>query len=94
MDSRRDFLKKTGLAGAAAMVLPHWACAETKGMAAPFAAEEIPYQQQVLPYSYNALEPAIDAMTMEIHHGRHHAAYVSNLNAALAQNGETTGSQR
>ncbi|RME92497.1 MAG: superoxide dismutase [Verrucomicrobia bacterium] len=37
-----------------------------------------------LPYDYAALEPYIDAMTMEIHHGKHHAAYVANLNKALA----------
>jgi Fe-Mn family superoxide dismutase len=36
-----------------------------------------------LPYAYNALEPHIDALTMEIHHDRHHAAYVNNLNKAL-----------
>jgi len=36
-----------------------------------------------LPYPTNALEPSIDAQTMEIHHGKHHAAYVNNLNAAL-----------
>ncbi|MBX9679578.1 MAG: superoxide dismutase [Gemmataceae bacterium] len=36
-----------------------------------------------LPYAANALEPTIDAMTMEIHHGRHHKAYVDNLNKAL-----------
>lgn len=36
-----------------------------------------------LPYAFDALEPHIDARTMEIHHGKHHAAYVSNLNAAL-----------
>lgn len=36
-----------------------------------------------LPYAHNALEPHIDAKTMEIHHGKHHNAYVTNLNAAL-----------
>jgi Fe-Mn family superoxide dismutase len=36
-----------------------------------------------LPYAYNALEPHIDAMTMEIHHSKHHNAYVTNLNKAL-----------
>ncbi|HXV96985.1 MAG TPA: superoxide dismutase [Anaerolineae bacterium] len=36
-----------------------------------------------LPYAHNALEPHIDARTMEIHHGKHHQAYVNNLNAAL-----------
>ena len=37
-----------------------------------------------LPYAFNALEPHIDARTMEIHHGKHHNAYVTNLNAAVA----------
>ena len=37
-----------------------------------------------LPYAFNALEPHVDARTMEIHHGKHHNAYVTNLNAALA----------
>jgi Fe-Mn family superoxide dismutase len=36
-----------------------------------------------LPYDYNALEPHIDEQTMRIHHGKHHATYVTNLNAAL-----------
>lgn len=43
-------------------------------------------QKFVLPelgFAFDALEPAIDAQTMEIHHGKHHAAYVNNLNAAL-----------
>ncbi len=37
-----------------------------------------------LPYAYNALEPHIDAQTMEIHHSKHHQAYVTNVNAAIA----------
>lgn len=37
-----------------------------------------------LPYAYNALEPHIDARTMEIHHSKHHAGYTNNLNAAVA----------
>ena len=36
-----------------------------------------------LPYAFDALEPHIDRLTMEIHHGKHHAAYVNNLNAAI-----------
>jgi len=42
-------------------------------------AHELP----ALPYAFDALEPHIDARTMEIHHGKHHAAYVANLNKAL-----------
>ncbi len=41
-----------------------------------------------LPYAHDALEPHIDKMTMEIHHGKHHQAYVTNLNNALANNPE------
>jgi Fe-Mn family superoxide dismutase len=43
----------------------------------------MPYTLPPLPYPTNALEPHIDAMTMEIHHGRHHKAYVDNVNKAL-----------
>jgi Fe-Mn family superoxide dismutase len=41
-----------------------------------------------LPYDFAALEPHIDAQTMQIHHGKHHAAYVNNLNAALEKHPE------
>ncbi|HZG73414.1 MAG TPA: superoxide dismutase [Chondromyces sp.] len=41
------------------------------------------YKLPVLPYDFNALEPHIDQKTMEIHHDRHHATYVNNLNATL-----------
>jgi len=41
------------------------------------------YTLPALPYAFDALEPHIDAKTMEIHHGKHHQAYVTNLNAAL-----------
>jgi len=44
-----------------------------------------------LPYAYDALEPYIDAKTMEIHHDKHHATYVTNLNNALANNPELQG---
>jgi Fe-Mn family superoxide dismutase len=42
------------------------------------------YELAPLPYPKDALEPHIDAMTMEIHHGKHHAAYVANVNKAIA----------
>lgn len=42
------------------------------------------FELPALPYAFNSLEPFIDAMTMEIHHDRHHAAYIKNLNDALA----------
>lgn len=45
-----------------------------------------------LPYAYDALEPHIDARTMEIHHSKHHQTYVDNLNAALDKHPELTDS--
>ncbi len=42
------------------------------------------YELGALPYDYNALEPYVDQATMEIHHGKHHQAYVNNLNNAIA----------
>ncbi|TAD85906.1 MAG: superoxide dismutase [Bacteroidetes bacterium] len=44
----------------------------------------MPFTLSPLPYASNALEPFFDQATMEIHHGKHHQAYVTNLNAALA----------
>ena len=43
----------------------------------------MPHTLPALPYAFDALEPHIDAQTMQIHHGKHHQAYVTNLNAAL-----------
>jgi Fe-Mn family superoxide dismutase len=43
----------------------------------------MPFELPPLPYDFDALEPTIDAKTMEIHHDKHHQAYVTNLNAAL-----------
>ncbi|MGR6087661.1 MAG: superoxide dismutase [Arcticibacter sp.] len=44
----------------------------------------MPFELSPLPYAFNALEPHIDARTMEIHHGKHHQAYVTNLNNAIS----------
>ena len=84
MLTRRDLLR-SATAGAAALAVPavpHFlrAAEEQKGFTLP-----------KLPYAYDALEPHIDAKTMEIHHGKHHQAYVDNLNKALAKQPEWLG---
>jgi superoxide dismutase, Fe-Mn family len=48
----------------------------------------MPHTLAPLPYAFEALEPHIDATTMQIHHGKHHQAYVNNLNAALDKHPE------
>jgi superoxide dismutase, Fe-Mn family len=52
--------------------------------ATPSEDAALDFSQVKLPYSYSALEPSIDAMTMEIHYTKHHAAYVKNVNEAIA----------
>jgi Fe-Mn family superoxide dismutase len=51
----------------------------------------MPFTLPPLPYPYDALEPHIDAKTMEIHHTKHHQAYVNNLNAAIEKAPELAG---
>jgi Fe-Mn family superoxide dismutase len=69
---RRNFVKLSTLAATAAL-LP-------AGLNAEVATA---YQLPALPYAFDSLEPYLDARTMEIHHDKHHAAYINNLNTAL-----------
>lgn len=80
-DSRRNFLKTAGGIAAAGTVLTGLA---SQAQAQAPAGELTEHKLPDLPYAYNALEPFIDAQTMELHHSKHHAAYVSGLNAAEA----------
>lgn len=76
---RRDFLKYASLLFAGSWVAYHnfSIAGEVKG------EERMAFELPALPYASDALEPHIDARTMEIHHGKHHAAYTNNLNAAI-----------
>ena len=70
---KRDFLKTSALLGLAGLVQPF------SLLAAPKEVFTLP----ALPFGFDALEPHIDRQTMEIHHGKHHKAYVDNLNKAI-----------
>jgi Fe-Mn family superoxide dismutase len=76
--SRRNLLIGATLLGASAAIPRAWAQAPSG-----------PFKLDPLPYAPSKNEPHIDAQTMELHHGRHHQAYVNNLNTALSQNAET-----
>ena len=76
-NSRRQFIKQTGKAGIAMASMP---IIHTFGGLQ--LSQEVNYIQQPLPYAFNALEPFIDAMTMDIHYTKHAAGYTKNLNDA------------
>lgn len=87
-NNRRDFIKKSALLSVGALV----GCkvvSESTGVSAGSTTGSIPviggFTLPDLPYSFDALEPHIDKLTMEIHHDRHHKAYVDNLNKALTE---------
>jgi superoxide dismutase, Fe-Mn family len=89
--SRRRFLGSLGIGGAAAVFAPWGATAFARmsphalaTLDAAQAAQSGGFSLPPLPYDYNALEPHIDEATMRLHHDRHHATYVSNINTALA----------
>ncbi|MGB1384756.1 MAG: superoxide dismutase [Flavobacteriales bacterium] len=83
---KRTFLKITGAAGAGLVLTPWMGCApeESEGQTTSnttFGPET--FALPALGFATDALAPGIDAATMEIHHGKHHAGYVRKLNAAL-----------
>lgn len=79
---RRNFLYSAGVLSIAATLKLN---AITSNFKIKNGSKQImsKYELPPLPYKYDALEPYIDARTMEIHHGKHHAAYVANLNKAI-----------
>ena len=91
--SRRNFIQQSGKAGIAitlssAIVPSLLSCNTTH--AAEIHAPLTGFSQQPLPYDYKALEPIIDALTMEIHYTKHAAAYTKNLNDEAAAAGINT----
>jgi superoxide dismutase, Fe-Mn family len=96
---RRAFIKTAGMVGTGIILQPIVACSSTSGIIAGMSTEGtaaptsggVPFVLPDLGFAFSALEPAIDTLTMEIHHGKHHAAYVSNLNKALDGNAAFSG---
>ena len=79
--TRREAIKTAMMAGAA---LAMTRMPSLQAATAATAGETYPFALPPLGYAFDALEPFIDAKTMEIHHDKHHAAYVAKLNEALA----------
>jgi superoxide dismutase, Fe-Mn family len=78
MMTRRDAIKTVALTAGALSLAPSLLRGQT------VQKLTYPYKLPALGYSYDALEPHIDTLTMQIHHDKHHGAYVENLNKALA----------
>jgi len=83
MMTRRQAIKTTALATAVAATASRSMAQDQTEQALITTARVGPFTLPPLPYAFDALEPHIDARTMEIHHDRHHKAYVDNLNKVL-----------
>jgi superoxide dismutase, Fe-Mn family len=89
--SRRKFVATSMKASALTVALPFAAKAENFSI---IDTPALQFSQVPLPYAYNALEPHIDATTMEIHYTKHHAAYVKNVNDAIAAENITAATEK
>ena len=88
--NKREFLKTSAILGAGALVVPSItsSCMNSSAQTAATASlvsmdSSGKFLQPELGYAFDALEPHVDAMTMEVHYGKHHAGYTNKFNAAL-----------
>ena len=88
--NKREFLKTSAILGAGALVVPSitTSCMNSSAQSAATASlvsmdSSGKFLQPELGYAFDALEPHVDAMTMEVHYGKHHAGYTNKFNAAL-----------
>jgi superoxide dismutase, Fe-Mn family len=86
--SRRTFIEKTLKATVVTSIAAPFFIGKARAEQDPSEnnnrSEGLQFSQVSLPYSYNALEPHIDAQTMELHYSKHHASYIKNVNEAIA----------
>lgn len=89
---KREFLKTSAILGAGTLIAPALSssCSNSAAQAGATASlvaqgDDGQFLQPELGYAFGALEPHVDAMTMEVHYGKHHAGYTSKFNAALEQ---------
>jgi superoxide dismutase, Fe-Mn family len=87
---RRRFIVSSGIVGASLFGAVHTGPGLLQAGEIPesnphlnLEDKPVAFTVPALPYAFDALEPTIDAKTMEIHHDKHHGAYVTNLNKAL-----------
>jgi len=90
--NKREFIKSSAILGAGTLLAPSLisSCMNSAGQSGATAslvdqADDGSYLQPALDYAFDALEPHVDAMTMELHYGKHHAGYTRKFNAALEQ---------
>ncbi len=88
--NKREFIKRSAILGAGTLIAPTIAssCMTSAAQAGATASlvaqsEDGAFLQPELAYAFDALEPHVDAMTMEFHYGKHHAGYTKKFNAAL-----------
>jgi len=86
--TRRKFIENSFRATAIVAASPLLSVGATSPTSVDISSENplnaLQFSQVALPYAYNALEPSIDATTMDIHYNKHHAAYIKNVNEAIA----------
>ena len=87
INKRRQFIKNAALITAAGLVIPSFLKGNSQEsfISSTDQLDDF-FSLPMLGYGYDALEPHIDTMTMQIHHSRHHQAYVTNLNNAVKEN--------